>query len=83
MQHFARPTPLADGDGAGDWFRMFGRWLLEAVPPDRHDELLARDRPARGAAAARPRRPLDRRLRAPALDRRRSLTRAAQRLRSG
>ena len=41
MQHFDRPTPLADGDGAGDWFRMFGRWLLEAVPPDRHDDLLA------------------------------------------
>ena len=41
MQHFARPTPLADGDGAGDWFGMFGRWLLEAVPPERHAELLA------------------------------------------
>jgi SAM-dependent methyltransferase len=41
MQHFPRPTPLAEGDGAGDWFRMFGRWLLDAVPPRRHDELLA------------------------------------------
>jgi trans-aconitate methyltransferase len=40
-QHFPRPTPLADGDGAGDWFRMFGRWLLDAVPAERHDELLA------------------------------------------
>ena len=41
MAHFPRPTPLADGDSAGDWFRMFGRWLLAATPADRHDELLA------------------------------------------
>ena len=41
LEHFARPTPLADGDSASDWFRMFGRWLLEATPPNRHDELLA------------------------------------------
>jgi SAM-dependent methyltransferase len=40
MQHFPRPTPLTEGDGAGAWFRMFGRWLLAAVPEDQHDELL-------------------------------------------
>jgi trans-aconitate methyltransferase len=41
VEHFPRPTRLADGDTAADWFRMFGRWLLEATPADRHDELLA------------------------------------------
>ncbi len=41
MAHFPRPTSLADGDSAADWFRMFGRWLLAAVPADRHDDLLA------------------------------------------
>jgi hypothetical protein len=41
LEHFARPTPLAAGDSAADWFRMFGRWLLEATPGERHDELLA------------------------------------------
>ncbi len=41
LKHFARPTRLADGDSAADLFRMFGQWLLEATPPDRHDELLA------------------------------------------
>jgi SAM-dependent methyltransferase len=41
MEHFLRPTTLADGDTAGDWFRMFGRWLLAATPAHLHDELLA------------------------------------------
>jgi len=41
LEHFERPTALADGDTAADWFRMFGRYLLTATPTERHAELLA------------------------------------------
>jgi trans-aconitate methyltransferase len=42
LHYVDRPTPLVDcTDGAADWWRMFGASVLEAVPPDRLDELLA------------------------------------------
>jgi trans-aconitate methyltransferase len=43
LLHFVdRPTPLVDcTDGAADWWRMFGPSVLEQVPADRLDELLA------------------------------------------
>lgn len=42
MQYIDRPTPLLDcRDGAADWWRMFGPSVLEQVPADRVDELLA------------------------------------------
>jgi trans-aconitate methyltransferase len=42
LQYFDRPTALADcADGAADWWRMFGSSVLEQVPADRVEELLA------------------------------------------
>jgi hypothetical protein len=48
LDHFDRPTPLADHDSAADWMRMFGGYALHDVPPtlrtavlDRIDELAA------------------------------------------
>ncbi|MDI2128930.1 class I SAM-dependent methyltransferase [Yinghuangia seranimata] len=40
--YFDRPTPLAEGDTAADWWRMFGPRTLAAFPVERHDALLAR-----------------------------------------
>ncbi len=39
---FARPTALAPGDTAADWWRMFGPTVLAAFPADVHEPLLAR-----------------------------------------
>jgi SAM-dependent methyltransferase len=42
MEYVDRPTQLVDcADGAADWWRMFGPSVLEQVPADRVDELLA------------------------------------------
>jgi trans-aconitate methyltransferase len=42
MAWFERPTPLAPGDTAADWFRMFGAPMLEPFPEDARPALLAR-----------------------------------------
>jgi len=39
---FDRPTALAPGDTAADWWRMFGTNTLAHYPADTHDALLAR-----------------------------------------
>lgn len=40
---YERPTPLADcPDGVADWMRMFGGQLLDRLPQDLTDRLLAR-----------------------------------------
>jgi trans-aconitate methyltransferase len=40
--YFHRPTPLAPGDTAADWWRMFGPRVLAPFPAEVHDALLAR-----------------------------------------
>lgn len=40
--YFDRPTALAPGDTAADWWRMFGPTVLRAFPADTHAPLLAR-----------------------------------------
>lgn len=37
---FDRPTPLAGESGMRDWVKMFGRGVLDSIPPDRHDSFL-------------------------------------------
>jgi trans-aconitate 2-methyltransferase len=37
---FDRPTPLQGEAGLRDWVAMFGRAVLDAVPPERRDEFL-------------------------------------------
>jgi trans-aconitate methyltransferase len=37
---FDRPTPREGADGLRDWVAMFGRRLLDALPPDRQEEFL-------------------------------------------
>lgn len=42
LEYVERPTQLIDcADGAADWWRMFGPSVLEQVPADRVDDLLA------------------------------------------
>jgi trans-aconitate methyltransferase len=50
LEHFDRPTELADGDTAADWLRMFGRAFLADVQEERLAALLAE---ADGVAAPR------------------------------
>jgi trans-aconitate methyltransferase len=38
IERYVRPTPLAPGDTAADWARMFGSALLEQVPEARRAE---------------------------------------------
>lgn len=42
LHYFDRPTPLAAGDTAADWWRMFGPSVLAQFPAAVHDALLAR-----------------------------------------
>lgn len=42
LEYFPRPTPLAAGDTAADWWRMFGPSLLAQLPADRIDDVLKR-----------------------------------------
>lgn len=42
LHYFERPTPLAPGDTAADWWRMFGPSVLALFPSETHDALLAR-----------------------------------------
>lgn len=42
LHYFDRPTPLAEGDTAADWWRMFGPTVLAGFPAEIHDALLAR-----------------------------------------
>lgn len=42
VQYFDRPTPLAPGDTAADWWRMFGPSTLAHFPEAAHEALLAR-----------------------------------------
>jgi trans-aconitate methyltransferase len=37
---FDRPTPLEGAGGLRNWVTMFGRRMLDAIPPDRQDEFL-------------------------------------------
>ena len=41
VEHFDRPSPLAPGDTAADWLRMFGPHLLAAVPAAELADFLA------------------------------------------
>jgi trans-aconitate methyltransferase len=41
VEHFARPSRLADGDTAADWVVMFGHTLLADVPAGTRRDLLA------------------------------------------
>ena len=38
IERYERPTPLAAGDTAADWVRMFGQALLDDVPEARRAE---------------------------------------------
>ena len=42
LQHFDRPTPLADGATAATWVAMFGRELLGPLDPEARSALLRR-----------------------------------------
>jgi trans-aconitate methyltransferase len=42
MEYFHRPTPMAPEDTAADWWRMFGPSMLEQLPSDRVEAVLAR-----------------------------------------
>ncbi len=41
IEHFDRPSPLAPGDTAADWLRMFGPHLLAALPAVELSDFLA------------------------------------------
>jgi trans-aconitate methyltransferase len=41
VEHFARPSRLADGDSAADWLLMFGRDLLSDVPDGQRTTVLS------------------------------------------
>lgn len=40
MELIDRPTPLSD-DGVAGWIRMFGGRIIDGVPPDHRDEVIA------------------------------------------
>ena len=40
LDYFARPTALADGQTAADWWRMFGPSVLAQLPADQVDDIL-------------------------------------------
>ena len=42
LHYFDRPTPLAAGDTAADWWRMFGPSVLAQFPAELHGALLTR-----------------------------------------
>jgi len=42
LEYFDRPTPMATGDTAANWWRMFGPSVLAQLPADRVDEILRR-----------------------------------------
>lgn len=42
FEYFARPTPMAEGETAADWWRMFGPSVLAQLPAEQVDEILQR-----------------------------------------
>jgi trans-aconitate methyltransferase len=40
LEYFERPTPMAEGETAANWWRMFGPSVLAQLPAERIDEIL-------------------------------------------